>query len=68
MERRKHDIAIVIEVKDTRKFSKLDRLCDEALVQIEAKRYESELMQECYKKVIKYGISFCEKSCRVKKS
>ena len=66
MEKRKREIAIIIEVKDTKNFSELENLCDEALVQIEENRYEAELKQESYKNIIKYGIAFCGKSCMVK--
>ncbi|HQM02251.1 MAG TPA: AAA family ATPase, partial [Ruminococcus flavefaciens] len=66
MEKRKRETAIIIEVKDTKKFSELESLCDEALAQIEENRYEAELKQESYKKIIKYGIAFCGKSCMVK--
>ncbi len=66
MEKRKRELAIIIEVKDTKKFSELESLCDEALAQIEENRYEAELKQESYKKIIKYGIAFCGKSCMVK--
>ncbi len=66
MEKRKREIAIIIEVKDTKKFSELESLCDEALAQIEENRYEAELKHESYKKIIKYGIAFCGKSCMVK--
>ena len=66
MEKRRRELAIVIEVKDTKKFSELEQLCDDALAQIEENRYEAELKQECYKKIIKYGVAFCEKSCMVK--
>ena len=66
MEKRKRELAIIIEVKDTKKFSELESLCDSALAQIEENRYEAELKQESYKKIIKYGIAFCGKSCMVK--
>ena len=68
MEKRRRELAIVIEVKDTKKFSELESLCDTALTQIEENRYEAELKQESYKKIIKYGIAFCGKSCMVKMS
>ena len=66
LERRRCELAIVIEVKDTKIFTQLETLCDEALAQIEDNRYESELKHEGYKRVIKYGIAFCRKSCMVK--
>lgn len=66
MERRRRELAIVIEVKDTRNFKDLEKLCDEGLAQIERLNYESELKNDGYKKVLKYGIAFCQKSCMVK--
>jgi len=66
MEKRKRELAIIIEIKDTKNFSELESLCDEALAQIEENRYEAELKQESYKNIIKYGIAFCGKSCMVK--
>lgn len=66
MERRRRELAVVIEVKDTRNFTDLEKLCDEGLAQIEKLNYESELKNEGYKKILKYGIAFCQKSCMVK--
>lgn len=66
MERRRRELAVVIEVKDTRNFKDLEKLCDEGLAQIERLNYESELKNEGYKKILKYGIAFCQKSCMVK--
>lgn len=66
MERRRRELAIIIEVKDTRNFKDLEKLCDEGLAQIERLNYESELKNDGYKKVLKYGIAFCQKSCMVK--
>lgn len=66
LEKRRRKLAVVIEVKATREFTKLDSLCDEALHQIEEYRYETELKNEGYQNIIKYGIAFCKKSCRVK--
>lgn len=66
MERRRRELAVVIEVKDTRNFNDLEKLCDEGLAQIERLNYESELKNDGYKKILKYGIAFCHKSCMVK--
>lgn len=67
-EKRRRDTAVIIEIKNTERFGDLEKLCDEALAQIESGRYEAELKNECYKKIIKYGITFCGKSCMVKKA
>lgn len=45
----------------------MEMLCDEALQQIEDRRYEAEYLEEGYKGVDKYGTCFCKKSCMVKK-
>lgn len=66
MERRRRELAIVIEVKDTKNFNELEKLCNEGLAQIDRLRYESELKHDGYKKILKYGIAFCHKSCMVK--
>lgn len=66
LEKRRRKLAVVIEIKATREFTKLDSLCDEALQQIEDCRYEAALKNEGYQKIVKYGIAFCKKSCMVK--
>ena len=67
LERRKHKLAVIIEIKATKEFTKLEYWCDEALRQIEDNRYEKELINDGYQNIIKYGIAFCKKSCMVKK-
>ena len=67
LERRRHKLAVIIEIKATKEFTKLDYWCDEALKQIEEHRYETELINDGYQNIIKYGVAFCKKSCRVKK-
>ncbi|MBQ9982112.1 MAG: PD-(D/E)XK nuclease domain-containing protein, partial [Oscillospiraceae bacterium] len=48
-------------------FPHLSSKCDEALLQINEKRYDAELIEDGFKKIIKYGISFNGKACMVKK-
>jgi hypothetical protein len=64
--KRRRQLAIIIEIKATDDYRKLDEKCDEALQQIEEKKYDAELMQNGYQKIIKYGIAFCQKDCMVK--
>lgn len=59
--------AIILELKRTQKFSEMEKLCKEALEQIEERNYAAELVEEGYQSVLKYGICFCRKSCMVKK-
>ena len=43
----------------------LEAACKKALAQIEEKRYAEGLKRRGTKKMIKYGIAFCEKECMV---
>ena len=61
-------LAVIIEIKVAGKFAELDKKCDEALQQIEDRNYEAELIDECYQNIIKYGVSFYQKSCKIKKA
>ena len=47
-------------------FDELEEKADEALEQIEEKKYEKELRSDGYKNIIKYGISFFGKDCMIK--
>lgn len=55
---------IVIELKYADD-GKLETACKEALAQIEEKKYAESLRRRGMKKLIKYGIAFCEKECMV---
>lgn len=63
----KRTVAVIIEVKVAKSFKELDNMCDKALMQIEENKYDSELIDDCYKKIIKYGVAFSESTCRIKK-
>ena len=60
------ELAVVIEVKIAETFRELDSKCDEALKQIRQNRYSEELIDDCYQKVIRDGVSFNKKACKVK--
>ena len=55
---------IVIELKYADD-GNLEAACQEALKQIEEKRYAEGLKRRGMKKIIKYGIAFWEKECMV---
>lgn len=57
-------IGIVIEIKCP-KDGNLDVGCIEALKQIERNRYESRLVNDGMTKILKYGVAFYKKKCRV---
>ena len=60
------ETAVIIEVKIADTFKKMDTMCDTALRQIQTKKYAEQLTDDCYEKVINYGIAFYGKSCKVK--
>ena len=58
--------AIILELKVCKTFNELEQRADDALKQIEEKKYEMELKDDGYNNIIKYGISFFKKDCFVK--
>ena len=58
--------AIIIEIKIAKNIKDLEKKCNEALEQIEEKKYDMELIQDGYNNIIKYGITFFNKKCMVK--
>ncbi len=58
------EVGIVLEVKYAED-GRLDVACRKALEQIECKRYEEELLDEGINQILKYGIAFYKKRCRV---
>lgn len=57
-------IGIVIELKYADD-GNLEAACSKALKQIEEKKYAEGIKRRGTKKIIKYGIAFCEKECMV---
>ena len=55
-------IGIVIELKYADD-GNLEAACAEALKQIEIKKYAEGLRRRSVKKILKYGLAFCEKEC-----
>jgi len=60
------DPAVIIELKICDSPKDMFKRCDEALLQIEEKKYDLDLKEEGYEKIIKYGISFYRKDCIIK--
>ena len=58
--------AIIIEIKVVKKFQELEAACDQALSQIVKRGYETELRNDGYGNIMKYGIAFFRKDCLVK--
>lgn len=57
------DIGIIIEIKYAER-ERLEVACREALGQIEAQDYASELREDGYSPILKYGIACWKKRCR----
>ena len=57
-------VGMIIELKYADD-GNLETACAEALNQIEEKKYAEGLKRRGTKKIIKYGIAFCEKECMV---
>lgn len=60
--------AIILEFKksDDDRFITQDKVCDEALEQIEKNQYDFQLKQNGCGRILKYGIAFYGKGCTVK--
>ena len=65
LERYGRKVAVIFELKASKERT-LDAMVNEALQQIEDRHYDSELIQEGYQKIIKYGVAFREKTCLIK--
>ena len=59
-------IAIVVEFKIANNIDDLEKKADEAIEQIEDRKYDMELISEGYKNIFKYGIAFYKKDCLIK--
>lgn len=59
------DAGIVIEVKYASSVAGLEQACEEALRQIQEKRYEERLRNDGRTDILTYGIAFCRKRCKV---
>lgn len=59
-------IAIVVEFKIANNIDDLEKKADEAIEQIEDRKYDMELRSEGYKNIFKYGIAFYKKDCLIK--
>ena len=59
------DAGIVIEVKYASSIAGLDNACEEAMKQINDRRYDERLRNDGRTEITAYGIAFCKKRCRV---
>lgn len=52
----------------TERFDRMEAGCREALAQIEEQNYEAELAADGYRPILKYGLCFFKKGCRILKA
>ena len=65
VEREDGQLGFVIEIKDVRDRQKMDAACEAAMKQIEEKDYTAVLRRYGVEKIWAYGITFCDKKCRI---
>lgn len=58
--------AVIIEIKVARNYQELKEKCEEALKQIDEKKYEEDLRNEGYQDILKCGVAFYRKECMAK--
>lgn len=56
---------IIMELKVAASYKNMDVKCNEALAQIELKRYKDDLIRDGYENVLCYGVAFYKKNCRI---
>lgn len=59
--------AVILEIKVARAFGEMEKLCDEALQQIEQQNYAANLLEDGCSSVLQYGVCFYKKGCMIKK-
>ena len=60
--------AVIFEIKVSKTYRGLEEKCDEALRQIEERRYDESLREEGYEDILKHGVAFYRKECMVKEA
>jgi len=61
----KDNNAIIFELKSVKEFDKLPIACEIAMKQIEDKNYAAAWRKDGYQNIIKYGIGFYRKRCKI---
>lgn len=57
---------VILELKVSDTFKEMEQKSQEALNQIESKRYDANLAEDGYTETIRYGIAFFKKKCRIR--
>ncbi len=60
--------AMILELKVAERFDQMEEVCRKALAQIEEGNYEAELAADGCRPILKYGICFFKKGCKILKN
>ena len=60
--------AMILELKVAERLEDMEKCCCDALRQVEEQNYEAELVLDGYEDIIKYGLCFFKKRCKIRKS
>ena len=60
--------AMILELKISDTIKDMEKKCEEALTQMEERKYESSLEEDCFQPILKYAICFFKKRCMVRKA
>lgn len=64
-QRTKRELAIILEVKISKNEKDMLQDAKKACGQIKKLNYISDIKREGYKKILTFGIAFCNKKCRI---
>ena len=56
---------IIVELKYTKEFERMEQACQKAIAQIKNQRYYEYLLNDDIRNILFYGITFCKKRCKV---
>ena len=59
------DKGMIIELKYSKTFAGLEKACEDAIEQIQDRRYDEILREEGRDHILAYGIAFCKKRCKI---
>ena len=65
---RRRSLGIIIELKYADTYGAMDAACEEALAQIRDRKYDEAFWDDRVNTVMKYGVAYCRKECKVIKS
>ena len=59
------DSGIIVKLKYTKEFERMEQACQKAIAQIKNRRYYEYLLNDDRRNILFYGIAFCKKRCKI---